>query len=223
MFILAQAFVPKLGVNYVDLFVVAWLIVGIFVGRKRGMAQELLPCLQWICIMVLAGLFYSYIAGFLHQNANLGLLLANLVSYILIGLAVNFAYLSIKKAIGEKLTGSDVFGRGEYYLGMLAGMIQFACIAVCVLAVMNSRVYSKEEIDTAEKIRAKWAEGIHFPTYPKFQRDVLFESLTGRTVKDNMSNFLIASTTGGGGSSKPKDTPAKRQERELNEVLGNSK
>lgn len=224
MCILAQAFLSRVGFNYIDLFIVAWLIVGVLVGRKRGMSQEVLPTLQWVCIMVAAGLCYRYIATFLNQTANLGLLLANLVAYVAIGLIVQFIFLSIRKSVGEKLVGSDVFGRGEYYLGMLAGAIRFACIVVCVMAVMNSRIYSEKEIDAAEKERAKWAEGIHFPTYPTFQRSVLFESFTGRQVKGNMGNFLIASVTGGGSSkSKSHDTIAKKEQRELDEVMGSTR
>jgi len=220
MFILGQSFLSKLSFNYFDVFVVLWLMLGIYLGRKRGMSQEVLPMLQWIIIMVLAGLFYAPIAQFLHQNANLGNVLAAVIGYVLVGLVVHFIFLWIKNAIGEKLVGSDMFGRGEYYLGMTAGAIRFACILVCLIAVMNVRIISAEEMARTEKVQEKNFEGIRFPTYGSIQHAILFDSLSGRAVKANLNNFLIASTTSQGGKSGGSESVAKRKEQELNDILG---
>ena len=42
-----------------------------------------------------------------------------------------------KHSVGGKLLGSDVFGRGEYYLGMGSGMLRFGCVLLAVLALLG--------------------------------------------------------------------------------------
>jgi len=225
MFILGQAFSSsKYAVNYFDVFVVLWLILGVFMGRKHGMSQEVLPMVQWIAIVILAGMFYGPIAQFLHQNANLELVLASIIGYVLVGLVVHFIFLWIKQGIGEKLVGSDMFGRAEYYLGMAGGAVRFACMLVCLIALMNVRIITDVEMARSEKVQRQNFEGIRFPTYGSVQHAVLFESLTGRTVKANMSHLLIASITGSGSGPKGKgESIAKKKEQELNEILGGKK
>jgi uncharacterized membrane protein required for colicin V production len=227
MFMLGQAFLGKVGFNYFDIFVVLWLILGIFLGRKHGMSQELLPTLQWIIIMILAGLFYNPVAQFLHQNANLELVLASICGYVIVGLVVHFIFLWIKNAIGEKLVGSDMFGRGEYYMGMTSGALRFACMIVCLMAIMNVRIISAEEMARTEKLQEKNFEGIRFPTYGSIQHAVLMDSITGHAVKSNLSPLLIASVNGSTpakpGNSGNGPTIAKKKEQELNDILGAKK
>jgi hypothetical protein len=115
-----------------------------------------------------------------------------------------------------------MFGRAEYYFGMAAGAIRFACMLVCLIALMNARIVSAEEMARTEKLQAKNFEGIRFPTYGHIQHAVLFESLSGRTVKANLSPLLIASVNSG--AAKPKgETIAKKKEQELNDILGGKK
>ena len=54
--------------NFFDGAIGAWLIVGIIRGRKRGMTQELLPTLQWLGIVILAGLFYLPFSTYYFSN-----------------------------------------------------------------------------------------------------------------------------------------------------------
>jgi len=196
------------------------------------MSQELLPVLQWIFIMILAGLFYLPVANFLHQNASLELVLASVVGYFVIGLVVHFIFLWLKNSFGEKLVGSDMFGRMEYYFGMTAGAIRFACMIICLIALMNVRIISAEEMARTEKIQEKNFEGIRFPTYGTIQHAVLFDSLSGRTIKNNLGHLLIASVTGtgskaraasSGGSSAAVDPASKKKEQDLNDILGGKK
>ena len=45
--------------------------------------------------------------------------------YITVAIVVKLAFAGMKKATGGKLLGSNVFGRAEYYLGMMAGAVRF--------------------------------------------------------------------------------------------------
>ncbi len=177
------------------------------------MSQEILPTLQWIAIMVLGGLFYRPVAAFLLQTSPLGGLLANILAYVIIALVVHIVFLLIKKAIGEKLVGSDLFGRAEYYLGMLAGAVRFACMLVCLLALMNSRIYSAEELAQNAKTQAHDFEGVSFPTYGTIQHAVLIDSLSGRTVKRDLAFFLISPVSPRRASPRATASPRKRSSR----------
>ncbi|HWD18881.1 MAG TPA: CvpA family protein [Verrucomicrobiae bacterium] len=211
--------VNKLAFNYFDIFVVLWLIVGVILGRKHGMSQEILPMLQWIGIMVAAAFFYRPLAAVFRQNTSLDMLWCVIFSYVLIGLGVHFVFLWIKKAVGEKLVGSDLFGRAEFYLGMAGGAVRFACMLVCLLALMNARIISKEELARTAKVQNQNFEGVSFPTYGSIQQAVLFESFSGHAAKENLKPLLIASVTPE--APRPKtDTMAKKQEQQLNEILG---
>jgi len=37
-----------------------------------------------------------------------------------------------------QIIGSDVFGNAEYYLGMCAGAVRYACVTLVVLAFLNA-------------------------------------------------------------------------------------
>lgn len=206
--------------NYVDGVIAVWLIVGIIVGRKRGMTQEFLPTLKWLGIVILAGLFYQPLGDLLFKAGNgaFNHLYSNIAGYIVIAFAVNVIYLSVKKSLGEKLVGSDYFGRSEYYLGMLCGFIRFACMAIAVIAVMHSRVYSDAELAEDEKFQKKNFEDIRFPTYMSVQHSVLIESFTGPVITGKLHKLMIASITEV--PSAPNETIAKKREDQINMIIG---
>jgi uncharacterized membrane protein required for colicin V production len=207
--------------DYFDGIVVVWLIIGLLWGRKRGMTQQFLPMLQWIGIVVVGGVFYRPVSRLVHEYAEFGQLWSNIFAYVLLGFGVHLVYLIVKHAIGEKLTGSDFFGRGEYYLGMLAGMVRFACMVLAMLALMNSRIITKAEMAKTEKMQSDNFSDIRFPTYGSVQQAFLFESFTGNVVESNLQVVLIYPVT----PEKPHiaDTHAHRQEQMINDILGGGK
>jgi len=222
MFMVALPKVNALPINYFDVFVVVWLLIGIFRGRKRGMTQELLPTLQWLGILTLAGLFYGPISDaiFKYTSGAFSLLWANVTGYVLIGFAVHLAYLWVKQAFGEKLTGSDYFGRYEYYLGMVAGLVRFACIIVVLCAVMHSRVYTPAELAEDEKWQKKNLEEVRIPTYLSVQHSVLQESFTGQFLETHLSRVLIVSVSP---NKKTTESLAGKKEDTINAILGPAK
>ncbi|MGP8198309.1 MAG: CvpA family protein [Limisphaerales bacterium] len=203
--------------SYFDLIVIVWLLIGILLGRRHGMTQELLPTLQWLGIVILAGLFYAPFASVIQQNTSgaFSRLWANVTAYVLIGFAINIFFIWLKNSIGEKLTGSDLFGRSEYYLGMLAGLVRFSCIVVALCALMHSRVYTAAELAATEKSQKKNFEDIRFPTYGSFQHTVLTESYTGRLIQDHLPLILIASV-----QPRHSETIAQKSQETINAILG---
>lgn len=209
---------PALAFDYFDVIAAVWLIIGIFRGRKRGMSQEMLPLIQWLAIIVVAGLFYQPFGVLIHQTAQFERLWSNVLAYILIGFGIHLLYLWMKSLVGEKLVGSDLFGRSEYYLGMASGMIRFTCMLVALCALLNARIVSAAERAQTEKMQAQAFSDIRFPTYGSVQQEVLFQSFTGQLIETNLRPLLIVSTA-----------PAKEQkheimgQRDLDSILGPAK
>ena len=48
---------------------------------------------------------------------------------------------------GEKLVTNAVFGNLEYYLGMVAGVVRFACILLFGLALLNAPIVTDKELE----------------------------------------------------------------------------
>ncbi len=211
----------KVRFDYFDVFVIIWLLIGVVVGRRRGMSQEILPTLQWVGIVVAAGIFYHPFSLMVHQYAAVDMLWSSVFSYVLIGFGVHLVYLFIKKAIGEKLNGTDLFGRSEYYLGMAAGAARFACMLVALLALMNARIISKTELAQTEKMQRDNFSDIRFPTYGSVQQAVLFDSFTGSLIESNLQAVLIYPVPAS--KTVKRETLAHQKEDVINEVLSGGK
>ncbi|HEY3853057.1 MAG TPA: CvpA family protein [Verrucomicrobiae bacterium] len=214
------ALVPSfsgLKVNYVDFIAIVWLIVGLFYGRKRGMTQEILPTIQWLAIVVVAGLFYRPLALTIRQYAHFDSLWANITGYLLLAFGVHLVYLWIKHLVHQKLIGTDMFGRMEYYFGMAAGVIHFGCILIMVFALMNARIITQAELAKTEKAQSDAFSDIRFPTYGSIQQAFLFKSFTGGLIETNLSAVMIASA---GPLPPSKSVTLKaQQEQMINEIL----
>jgi Colicin V production protein len=210
----------KASVTYFDLIVVICLVVGMIRGRKMGMSQVVLPALKWVTIAVLAGFGHRLASLFLRQSVPgaFDLLWANRLGYILIALGVIIVFAGLKRMFGEKLTGSDFFGSAEYYLGMFAGIIWSASMILVLLALMNSRVYTKAENDAYEAAQIKQMDNSFIPSYGQIQYKMLTTSFTGQIVKQNLSPILIMSVIPG--PTKKSETPGQKSSDTINQVLG---
>ena len=133
----------KFPVNWFDLVVVAVLVVGVLRGRKRGMSQELVDLIQWIAIICGGAFLYLPVGKMFAQTTSSSLLFSYVFVYLGIAVVIKLFFLMIKRSAGGKLVGSDVFGGAEYYLGMFAGMVRFACVLLLVLAVLHSRYFTR--------------------------------------------------------------------------------
>jgi uncharacterized membrane protein required for colicin V production len=211
----------KVKADYFDAIVAVWLIIGLFRGRKRGMSQELLPTVQWVAIVIVAGLLYRPLAVLVHEYCQFGQLWSNIAAYVLILFGVHLIYMALKSAIGEKLSGTDLFGSWEYYLGMVAGVVRFACMILVLMALMNAHIVSSAEKARIEKLQADSFSDIRFPTYGSVQQAVLFDSFSGGLVESNLQPVLIYSTAAP--VSKKKESLARQKNELIDEVLEGGK
>ena len=179
------------GFNWFDLVVGAVLIVGFFVGRKRGMSLELLTVLQWLSIVFVSALACDPFGRMMSDFSGLNPTLTYITAYLLTAVGVKVLFILFRRMTGEKLVTKAVFGNLEYYLGMGAGVVRFACILLFGLALLNAKQVTKAEIKAQLAHQQDWAGSIYFPPFGTIQQAVFEESMTGRTVKQFLSAQLI--------------------------------
>ncbi|MHB8520363.1 MAG: CvpA family protein [Limisphaerales bacterium] len=203
-------------VSWFDLVTLAVIIVGVVRGRKRGMSEELLDVFQWLVIIVAGARLYKPLGDFILLTIHVSPAYVYIVVYLTIAALIKGLFALIKRSVGEKLVGSDVFGRLEYYLGMGAGAVRFACMLLLVLAVLNARYVNPEELRRAAKRQQENFGSISFPTIDSIQYDVFHQSLTGVFVKNHLHDELIES--GEAAAPRPEGI-IKGRKRELNDLI----
>jgi uncharacterized membrane protein required for colicin V production len=184
----------KLPVNWFDFAVVLMLFVGLLRGRKRGMSEEFLTCTKWVVLIVLCALAYEPLGTFVSGMTPFSKLFCYIVCYLAVAGLVAGGFILLKNSLGGKLIGSDTFGGSEYYLGMPAGMLRFACIVMVFLALLNARQYRTSEVIAMKKFQNDNYGSEFFPTLQTLQSQVFEQSLMGPPIKKYLSFFLIKPT-----------------------------
>lgn len=209
----------SLQFNWVDLMVVALLVAGVAAGRRRGMSQELLDLLKWVAVVVVGGLFYEPLGAYLAEWAGLSLLAGYWTGYGLLALSVLLVFSVLRRAVGEKLVSSDLFGRGEFYLGMLAGCARQACVVVVLLALVNARLYTPEELRQAAAYQQREFGSVLLPTLGELRQHIVAHSYTGRLATRHLSAVLIRPTSPKERVGPMEDHVVRARHRQLDEVL----
>jgi uncharacterized membrane protein required for colicin V production len=185
----------QLPINLFDLLIIAVLTAGIVRGRKHGMSEELMSLLTWLAILFVCATVYEPGGELLRQFTSLfGRLSCYLAAYVGGALLLLLLFAGIKRALGGKLLGSDIFGRSEYYLGMASGVVRFSCMLLAALALLNARYFSPIEVRTMEKFQDDVYGSNFFPTLQSLQATVFDKSLTGPWIKENLGFLLIKPT-----------------------------
>jgi len=184
----------NLPFNWFDVAVILVLLTGLQRGRKRGMSEECLTLLNWLALVVVCSIAYEPIGNWLVGLVPFSLMFCYIVAYAATAVVVASVFLLLKRALSGKLIGSDVFGRGEYYLGMPSGMLRFACILVAGLALLNARLYRAEEIRAMTKFQNDNYGSQFFPTLQTVQEQVFAKSLIGPQIKTHLDFLLIKPT-----------------------------
>jgi uncharacterized membrane protein required for colicin V production len=180
--------------NWFDLLTLAALVVGVNIGRHRGMSEELLDAAKWVTIVLVSGSFYAgpgaSLAAWMKMTPSTGFVFF----YLLFGFGVWKAFGWIKLATGDKLFGRDTFGDWEYPLGMLAGGIRAICMMGVAMALLNSVYVSDAELERAASAQRESFGAISFPTLGSIQQQVFKGSMAGRYTKGYFNRLLVAAT-----------------------------
>lgn len=177
-----------------DVLTVVVLGWGIFRGRKRGMSEELLSLLQILTILTVCSLYYRPAGDWFAQMAGVTHLFAYLFVYVAMVMVIALVFGATRRAVGEKLVSSDLFGRMEYVLGMLAGMIRYGGYLVIALALLNAPVYTREEIQAEVDAQLRNLGSQFFPTPGQLQQSIMKKSFCGQWVQRNLESLLIRPT-----------------------------
>src|SRR5262245_17164338 len=185
----------KLPVGAFDFILVALLTLGVYRGRKHGMSEELLSLAKWLVILFVCAMVYEPVGKFFAQETRVfSLFTCYVLAYVSVALVVLILFAGLKRAIGGKLIGSDIFGAAEYYLGMGSGFVRFSCMLLAVLALLNARYFSPKVIDDMKKFQDDVYGSNYFPTLQTIQSIVFERSLTGPWIRDHLGFFLIKPT-----------------------------
>lgn len=188
------SFLQNLPFGWFDLIILAALGLGLQRGRKHGMSEELMPLLKWIAVIVVGGLGYSVIGDMISDNSVFTKLSAYMMAYTVIALFITVSFIAIKKMANGKLVGSDVFGSGEYYLGMVAGVLRYGCMVIFAMAFLNAPLYTKSQIDADLAYQNDVYGSDYFPKLYTVQSAVFDKSLLGSEVHNQLGFLLIKST-----------------------------
>jgi len=193
----------NLPFNVFDVVLVAILVVGVLRGRKLGMSEELLNLLKWVAVVFVCAFAYEPVGKLF--GSSFSMLSNYVIAYIGIGLLILVGFAGVKRALGGKMIGSDIFGKGEYYLGMVAGLLRFACVLVTALALLNARYFSPDEVKAMENFQNDVYGSNFFPTLHTVQAMVFERSLSGPFIKKNLELLLIKPTAPDNKPFKQKD------------------
>ena len=186
----------KLPVNWFDMAVLLILALGLFRGRKNGMTKEVLRVFQWLAVVIVCGLFYETAAQAVVNIAAWNKPTSYVTGYLILAFMVWIVFAVLKRIFVPRLTGSNVFGGGEYYLGMFSGMIRFACMVLFALALLNAPVYTQAEILAHQAYAKRWFGGgvyggNYIPDLHTVQDSVFKKSFAGPYIKDYLGTLLI--------------------------------
>jgi uncharacterized membrane protein required for colicin V production len=207
----------NLPVNWFDFAILGLLGFGLFRGRKNGMTKEVIPTIQWICMVVTAAFTYPLVAQFFNGTCGLGQAWSGTLGYLVVAMVVWLFFSFIKKALAPRLEGSNIFGNSEYYLGMPSGMIRYGCIVLFFLALMNAPVYTAADIAATKAYNQRWYgggmySGNYVPDFHGVQEAVFKNSFTGPYIKDYAAIMLVQTDAGKGGTTQTaKAAPQKAQ------------
>lgn len=210
----------KFPISWVDFLTLLVVLVGFVRGRKRGLSEEMLDTLQWILIIVAGAFLYHKMGDLLAQRALLSRLAYYMMSYITIALVIKLVFVLIKKRLGQKLIEGDIFGRFEFYGGMMAGAVRFTCVYLFALSLLHAPYYSPEYwAQRAKEVDYNYGSDF-FPHPCKIQRSVFQESFTGKAAEKYLGMLLIEQTSGESRALRDDRSLARRNERQIDAIMG---
>ena len=196
--------------NWFDIAILLVLGLGVHRGRKHGMSEEIILVIKWLAIIIIGGLGYAVVGDVISDNSPFTHLSSYLMAYAIIALGITVAFLAIKKMANGKLVGSDVFGSGEYYLGMVAGLLRYTCILIFGLALLNAPLYTQAQRDADRNFQNDVYGSTYFPKLYSVQEDVFEKSFLGPHIHNELGFLLIKST--------PREIKEIRKEREVGQL-----
>jgi hypothetical protein len=216
----AVDFLSSLPFGWIDFVTVLVICLGIVRGRKRGLSEEILDVTKWLIIVAAAAFLYRPLGDFLNIHPVLSPLSYYLIAYMVIISGVWLVFHYIKKRFGEKLSESDVFGRAEFYGGMVAGSVRWFCVYFVLLSMLHAPYYSDaERAQRKKEVDYNWGSDF-FPSMVKIQDSVYKSSFTGQGSEAYLEFLLMEPVSGDTKPLRNENSLAKRRERAVDDAYG---
>lgn len=180
--------------NLFDILLGVVLVGGLVHGRRHGLSVELLSMTKWLTLVLVCAAVYGPLGGLAAEAGFFDLLSCYLFSYLGIALLIFVVFSVLERKLKPKLARSDIFGRGEYFLGMGSGLLRFACILLAGLALLNAREFTPFELAKQARYEEETYGTDIFPGLHSLQDAVFKRSLTGGWIKDDLGFLLITPT-----------------------------
>ena len=185
--------------SWFDGVVIVLLGVGVFKGKKHGMSEELFPLMAWLAVAVGAGMLYQPVGNFLAEHVRIPRYWIMVLTYIFIAFMLHTIFTVIRKKAKDQVQKIDIFGKMEYFLGMIAGALKVACMIVVGVSLFCSKIVTEEEV---KRDRAKQENDLgttFFPTRKTAHYDIVYGSFTGDFLRNKVPNLVMQPVTGGPG------------------------
>jgi uncharacterized membrane protein required for colicin V production len=184
----------RIPINAFDVLLVMILVGGLVRGRRHGLSQEFLSLLKWLTLLFACAELYGPIGQIVAESGIFDLLSAYIIAYLGVALLIFLMFSLVERRLTPKIAGTDLFGRGEYVLGMGSGVVRFACILLMALSLLNAKAFTPAELQRIEQYQLDNYGSNLFPTLHGCQVAVFERSLTGSWIRQDLSFLLISPT-----------------------------
>lgn len=181
----------ELNLAWFDGAALLLLWIGLIRGRTKGISGQLLELLQWLGTVFLGALLYRPVGHWLQPHLQVSSVAANVIAFLLIAGLLKLAIARLENGISEKLLSGDYFGRMEYPLGMLAGVLIHAAMLLAALSLTRARLVTTEELNLARKKQLAELGSNFFPDLGKVQEEIFEKSMSGRFINQHFAQHLI--------------------------------
>ncbi len=191
----------SITVGWFDVLVIAFLVWGGMIGRKRGMSDELLDVLKWLLILMASAWGYMELASLVYKVGRFDNYWVHVGSYVGIIAVFKTLLTVLKQRVGKKLVGGDVFGKWEFQLGTAAGVLRHFCMVVIFVSLANSKPVSEAKVKQAEAAQKELFGDNFFPSKGRLRLDILYSSATGKMIRTRLPQQIM----------KPVEPPNKKR------------
>jgi hypothetical protein len=140
-------------------------------------------------------------------------------AYLLIAAVIISVTSTLRVRIGEKLVSRDIFGGGEFYLGMFSGVIRYALMITALLALLNAVSYSPKEVEASRKrMVANLGSDMFGWLHPAVLQDMALQSsFVGPQLRTHAGHLLISPAPVKTLASN--ETLSQKRNRQMDEIL----
>jgi len=177
--------------NLFDLLLIVLVGVGVHRGKTNGMSGEHMELFRWICAVVVAGLLNGIVGKVFSDLFKISLMWGQVLGYIILMSAVVLVFaILLSKGISQ-IWDADFFGKGEYYLGMIAGAVRYFCFILVFLSFLNARTYTLQQVEADRRWQIEELGSTLVPTMSIMNYSVFTSSYSGGKIREAFRWILI--------------------------------